>query len=264
VCYDADATPPVYGPAVTAVTTAAPLTLASADGTRFAAFLARPEQSSGASVVVFPDNRGLSHFYEKLAIRLAEQGHTALGIDYFGRTAGTGYRDRDESFAAMENLMPHLRKLTSAGLEGDIAAAAAHLRPASGPNGSRVIALGFCFGGRQAYRAAAARFGFAGTIGFYGYPDVLFGTPGPTQLAAELSAPILALWGGGDAGIPSAVVATFDNALTVAGYEHEFVTYPGAPHGFFELGAREFADASADAWRRVLEFLARHGSPATS
>ena len=45
-------------------------------------------------MLVLPDNRGLSSFYEQLTIRLAEQGHTALVIDYFGRTAGPGARER--------------------------------------------------------------------------------------------------------------------------------------------------------------------------
>ena len=44
-----------------------------------------------------------------------------------------------------------------------------------------------------------------------------------------------------------------------AGVEHEVVTYPGAPHSFFDRKQEEFAEASEDAWRRVLDFLARHG-----
>jgi carboxymethylenebutenolidase len=40
--------------------------------------------------------------------------------------------------------------------------------------------------------------------------------------------------------------------------EHKFVIYPGAPHSFFDRRATEFADASADARRRVLGFIAAH------
>ena len=72
-----------------------------------------------------------------------------------------------------------------------------------------------------------------------------------------MTAPLLALWGGADAGIPPELVSAFDAALTSAGNEHEFVTYPGAPHGFFETARNEFNDASADAWRRTLEFVGR-------
>ena len=50
----------------------------------------------------------------------------------------------------------------------------------------------------------------------------------------------------------------FEAALAQAGVEHEVVTYPGAPHSFFDRKQEEFADASADAWRRVLAFIERY------
>ena len=42
------------------------------------------------------------------------------------------------------------------------------------------------------------------------------------------------------------------------GVEHELVTYPGAPHSFFDRKQEEFADASEDAWRRVLAFVEKN------
>ena len=36
------------------------------------------------------------------------------------------------------------------------------------------------------------------------------------------------------------------------------MTYDGAPHSFFDRRYEDFADASEDAWRRVLEFIERH------
>ena len=71
---------------------------------------------------------------------------------------------------------------------------------------------------------------------------------------------MLALMGGADRGITQDDVAAFEAALTDAGVEHEIVTYPGAPHSFFDRKQEEFADASADAWRRVLGFIERHSS----
>jgi carboxymethylenebutenolidase len=50
----------------------------------------------------------------------------------------------------------------------------------------------------------------------------------------------------------------FDEALTKAGVEHELVTYDGAPHSFFDRRQKEFAEASEDAWRRVIEFIRRY------
>ncbi|MDI2131151.1 dienelactone hydrolase family protein [Yinghuangia seranimata] len=234
MCHEPDARPAVSGPARTALASAAHVTLEAADGASVAAYCALPEIPSGPSVLVLPDNRGLSPFYESVAERLAEQGHPALAIDYFGRTK-------------------ELFGLTPAGLDADFAAGAAYLRERVG--GGDVAALGFCFGGRQALRCAAPGYGFARVVSFYGYPDAIGPAPGPLQLAHELAAPILALWGGADEAIPAAMVAAFDAALEEAGVPHEFVTYAGAPHSFFDGGAPEFADASADAWGRVLAFL---------
>jgi carboxymethylenebutenolidase len=65
--------------------------------------------------------------------------------------------------------------------------------------------------------------------------------------------------GGDDPGIPVEDVNAFDVALDAAGVEHEVVIYPGAPHSFFDRKYEEFADASEDAWSRVLAFLERYG-----
>jgi carboxymethylenebutenolidase len=84
---------------------------------------------------------------------------------------------------------------------------------------------------------------------------------GPTQRAAELQAPILALMGGADQGIPVEDVHAFERALDEAGVEHEIAIYDGAPHSFFDRKFDQFADASEDAWRRVLAFVAQHSGP---
>jgi carboxymethylenebutenolidase len=61
--------------------------------------------------------------------------------------------------------------------------------------------------------------------------------------------------GGADEGIPASDVAAFERALSDAGVEHELITFPGAPHSFFDRRFEEHAEASEDAWRRVLEFI---------
>jgi carboxymethylenebutenolidase len=73
-----------------------------------------------------------------------------------------------------------------------------------------------------------------------------------------LSAPTLGLFGGADQGIPVTDVAKLDEHLDEAGVEHYVVTYPGAPHSFFDRKAVEYAEASSDAWQRILGFIAAH------
>jgi carboxymethylenebutenolidase len=269
MCHDPTSHPPVFAPALGPISYH-DLVLTSSDGTRFSAFHAVPIHHRGASVLVLPDNRGLTGFYEELCVHLAEQGHPALAIDYYGRSAGPNRRTREADFAFRE----HLFQVTREGLFADIRAGISVLRDLEGGGektdraGAEVVTLGFCFGGRQAFLTAAPEFGTRGVIGFYGFPGELFGAPGPTQLADRLVAPVLGLFGGADAGISADQVGAFSRAL--GDVPHEFVTYPGMPHGFFDLPVADLAgtelpddawysasvEACTDAWRRVLDFLA--------
>jgi carboxymethylenebutenolidase len=201
--------------------------------------------------VILPDVRGLYRFYEELALRFAERGITAVAIDYFGRTAGAAKRGDDFEY------MPHVQATTAEGVHADVRAAVEHLRSQGVKS---IFTVGFCFGGRQSWLAAAGAHGLAGAIGFYGRPGLgQDGSPGPAQRAAELEAPILGLMGGADQGIPAEDVEAFEAALADASVEHELVTYPGAPHSFFDRKHEEFQDASDDAWARSLAFIERHG-----
>jgi carboxymethylenebutenolidase len=223
--------------------------LEARDGNRFAAFVATPDEPSGIGVVILPDVRGLYRFYEELALRFAERGHLALARDYFGRTAGVDRRD--DEFPYME----HVAETTPEGIQADVAAAVEHIRSLGARS---VFTVGFCFGGRNSWLAAAGGHDLAGAVGFYGMPAERNGVPGPTQRAAELESPILALQAGADQNITAEHNAAFERALAVAGVEHELVVYEGAPHSFFDRRQEDFAEASEDAWSRVLAFLERH------
>jgi carboxymethylenebutenolidase len=253
MCFDLDSAPPI-APISGAAVSHRDLVLEASDGNRFAGFVATPDESSGAGVVVVPDVRGLYRFYEELALRLAELGYTAVAFDYFGRTAGVAKRDDDFEY------MPHVEQTTAAGVQADISAAVSYLRSPEGGSCRNVFTVGFCFGGRNAWLAAASGHGLAGAVGFYGRPGIgRDGSPGPIQRVAEIACPILALQAGADRNITAEDNAAFDEALRAAGIEHEVVAYPGAPHSFFDRKQKEFARESEDAWNRVLAFLEHHG-----
>ncbi|HEY6069236.1 MAG TPA: dienelactone hydrolase family protein [Gaiellaceae bacterium] len=246
MCFDLDSTPPV--PRIRgASVTHEELVLESADGNRLAAFAAVPDSPAAVGVVILPDVRGLYRFYEELALRFAERGTAAVAIDYFGRTAGVERRGDDFEYG------PHVEQTTPESIQADVAAAVAYLR-SSGVD--RVFTVGFCLGGRHSWLAAAGGHRLSGAVGFYGRPGPgRDGTPGPSDRAAAMTAPILALQAGADQNITAEDNAAFESALTAAGVEHELVTYERAPHSFFDRKQADYADASADAWRRVLDFL---------
>jgi carboxymethylenebutenolidase len=251
MCFDPDSHPPIE-PVAGAATDHHRTTLTASDGNEFAIYEAFAGDGGATGVVILLDVRGLYRFYEELAVRLAEAGHDAIAIDYFGRTAGVG--DRGDQFPYQE----HVPQVTHEGMTADVAAAVGRLRESNVDR--RIFTLGFCFGGSSAWQQAAYGHGLAGAIGFYGRPDGQRpqGARTPIDLAPEMAAPILALMGGADPAIPAETVAVFDQALTTAGVEHEVVTYEGAPHSFFDRKYDDFADESADAWTRVLEFIRVH------
>ena len=251
MCFELDSLPPIPPLSGGAPVRLEDLTLRAADGNELAAFAAIPDEPGPVGVVVLPDVRGLYRFYEELALRFAERGYVAVAIDYFGRTAGVAKRDDDFEY------MPHVRQTQPGLVQQDVAAGVGHLRKLECAS---IFTVGFCFGGRNSWLAAAGGHGLAGAIGFYGSTVERNGAPGPTQRAAELAAPILALQAGDDANILPEHNAAFDAALTAAGVEHELVVYDGAPHSFFDRKFEEHADASADAWERVLAFIAQHAS----
>ncbi len=252
MCFELDSLPPVPRIAGAAVAHE-DIVLASADGTRFAAFAASPDAPSRIGIVVLPDVRGLYRFYEELALRFAERGSAAIAIDWFGRTAGVGKRDDDFPY------MEHVAQTEPAAIQADIAAAADWLRSEAGGSRERIFTVGFCFGGRHSWLAAAGGHGLAGAVGFYGSTGERNGRPGPIQLAAQMRAPILALQAGDDANITAEDNAALDRALTAAGVTHEVITYDGAPHSFFDRRQSEHQAASDDAWSRVTAFIAAHG-----
>ncbi|MGH3129912.1 MAG: dienelactone hydrolase family protein [Gaiellaceae bacterium] len=258
MCFELDSLPPI--PVVSgAAVSHRELALEAADGNRFAAFAAESDHGPSAGVVVLPGGRGLHRFFEELALRFAERGVAAVAIDLFSRTAGMGKRGAD--FPSME----HVTRTTAEGIQADVRAAVEYLRSPEGGSCRSVFTVGFCFGGRHSWLAAASGHDLAGAIGFYGRPGPgQDGSPGPIQRAGEMDAPVLALMGGADEAVTAKDVAALAGALGAASVEHEVVTYDGAPHSFFDRRYEEFADASDDAWRRVLEFIARHGSGAES
>lgn len=257
MCFDLDSRPPI-APIAGGAIDSERLTLTSADGARFTAFQARAATPTGAGIVVLPDVRGLHPYYEELVLRFAEHGVDAIAIDYFGRTAFDVARDDTFEY------MPHVGQTTWAGLQADIAAAVGVLRSPTGGAVRSVFATGFCMGGRLAFLTATLGLGVAGVIGFYGWPTgpARNDTPAPADMATAMEGSVLGIFGGADQGITTAVIGEFESALTSAGVDHRLITYPGAPHSFFDRNAVEFAEASAAAWQETLGFIQARTAPA--
>jgi carboxymethylenebutenolidase len=254
MCFDFDARPPAP-PSDLLVTPIAggagteQLELVSADGTHFSAALARSGDER-RGIVILPDVRGLYPFYSELAERFAQAGYHTIVLDFFGRTAGLGPRDEDFEY------MPHVQQLKVNQVQADASAAADALRERT--DAASLATVGFCLGGLQSFLAAADLSWPAAAIGFYGILNTSrFGVPSPIDRAGDMRCPVMGLFGGADQAIPVDDVRQFDSRLEQSGVEHEIHVYEGAPHSFFDRRFEDYAEACADAWRRMLGFLER-------
>lgn len=250
MCFSTDARPPLP-PIRGAALDTRDLTLTGRDGAPFAASAARAAEPSGAGIVIVPDVRGLHPYYEDLARRFAEAGVHAVAIDLYGRTAGPTKRDASFEYE------PHVARLVPEQVDGDVAAAVDELRSPDGGEAERVFTVGFCLGGRISLLQARSGLGLAGVIGFYAWPvgPHRSGVPAPADEAPRFGCPVLLLYGGADQGIPAEARDSFDRALDAAGVPHRTLVYEGAQHSFFDRKAADYADASADAWRQMLDFM---------
>jgi carboxymethylenebutenolidase len=241
MCFDSDSEPPV--PRIAGASCSHDdLVLVAEDGSTFAAFIATPEATTDVGIVVLPDVRGLYRFYEELALRFADQGYIAIALDYYGRTAGVEKRPHKWDW------MTHVQQTRPDTVQRDVGACVDHLRTLGCKH---IFTVGFCFGGRASWTASAWPHGIEGAVGFHG------GTSQAMEFPPQIKGPILALQAGDDPNISHEDNLRFACALREAGVEYELVEYQGAPHSFFDRKQEQFAEASADAWSRTLEFIER-------
>jgi carboxymethylenebutenolidase len=126
----------------------------------------------------------------------------------------------------------------------------------------RLGVTGFCWGGGKTWLAVERFPEFKAGVAWYGplaknaYPQTA-----PVELAKDLHAPVLGLYGGLDKGIPQADVEAMRAALKAAGKTgSEIIVYPNAQHGFLADYRPSYnaADA-ADAWAKMLAFFKKNG-----
>ena len=216
------------------------------DGRLLPAYLARPAGGGAApGVIVIQEWWGLVDHIKDVADRFAREGYVALAPDlYYGKQTD---EPDDARKLAMEMDRPRAMQ--------DLEAAASYLRGMGCPT---VAAIGYCMGGGLVMEMAT-RPGVLNAAAPY------YGRPLPPERAGEVTVPIYGFFGERDGGIPvDAVNALFD-ALKQAGKDANVEIYDGAEHAFFNDSrpSAYHAQASADAWRRTLEFFRRTlGTPA--
>jgi carboxymethylenebutenolidase len=220
-------------------------------------YFARPKGVANPPVVlVAMEIFGLHEYIKDVTRRLAKLGVLAVAPVYYFRKGVDLTKITD-----IPQLLPIVNAKPDAELLSDLDSTVAWAK-AQGGNTARLGIIGFCRGGRTVWEYAAHSTSLKAGVSFYG-PPVDSPNPlwpkSPTQLAGEMKAPVLGLYGEADTGIPVADVEALKAALAKANKPAEFKIYPAAPHGFhadYRTSYRK--EAAEDGWNSMQAWFKKY------
>jgi carboxymethylenebutenolidase len=231
------------------------------NGFKVPAYRAAPAGKTGLPVVlVVQEIFGVHEYIADTARRFAKAGYLAIAPELYARQGDPGkYGEIAKLMAEVVSRVPDAQVM--ADLDGALKWAGAN-----GGDVNKAAVTGFCWGGRITWLYAAhgpVKAGVAWYGRLVGQPSEL--TPRhPVDLAAQLKAPVLGLYGGQDTGIPLDTVEKTKAALAAgspAAKASRFVVYPDAPHGFHADYRPSWRQAAAeDGFRRALDWFKANGA----
>ncbi len=221
-------------------------------------YFARPANATNPPVIlVAMEIFGLHEWVKDVTRRMGKLGALAIAPDYYFRTG----KDLTK-ITEIKDLMPIVNAKPDAELFADLDATVAWAKQQGGDT-SRLGIMGFCRGGRTVWEYTSHNPNLKASVAFYGTLNDPPNNPGwpksPMQLASEMKAPVLGLYGAEDQGIPVAQVEQMKAALAAAGKTAEFHIYPGAPHGFeadYRPSYRK--EAAEDAWNQMQAWFRKY------
>ena len=227
------------------------------------AYISRPEKASGSLpvVIVVSEIFGVHEYIADTTRRFAKLGYLAIAPEFFTRAGDPN------SFGTVAEIQSNIvAKTPDPQVLGDLKAAIAW----AGKNGGdlkKVAVTGFCWGGRITWLSATMPEVKAG-VAWYGrlVGDKTANNPKqPVEIAVDLKAPVLGLYGSADTGIPLDTVEQMKAALSKASSNpaakaSKFEIYPEAPHAFHADYRATYREGPAkDAWAKCLAWFKQHG-----
>ena len=227
------------------------------------AYISRPEKATGPLpvVIVVSEIFGVHEYIADTTRRFAKLGYLAIAPEFFTRAGDPN------SFGTVAEIQSNIvAKTPDPQVLGDLKAAIAW----AGKNGGdlkKVAVTGFCWGGRITWLSATMPEVKAG-VAWYGrlVGDKTANNPKqPVEIAADIKAPVLGLYGSADTGIPLDTVEQMKAALSKASSNpaakaSKFEIYPEAPHAFHADYRATYREGPAkDAWAKCLAWFKQHG-----
>jgi len=223
----------------------------------FPAYYAAPEATGKPPVVlVVQEVFGVHEHIKDVVRRIAKLGYWAVAPELYHRQGDVS------QLSSIAEIRPLVAKVPDAQVLSDLDASV-RWASAQGADAARLGITGFCWGGRIAWLYAAHQPALKAAVAWYGR---LLGDHTPNQpmhpidVAGELRAPVLGLYGGDDASIPLDTVERMQAALAQAGSAQSVIhVYPDAPHAFYADYRPSYrAHAAQDGFARLEAWFSRY------
>lgn len=227
-------------------------------------YVARPSaKGKHPTVIVVNEVFGLHEYIKDICRRFAQAGYVAIAPEFF-------YRNDPERKLAQTMDFPFIMKIVGEAkndqVMGDVGITLDWLAKQPFVAANRIAITGFCWGGGVVWMAAAKFPQLKAGVAWYGRlappkPDapVTDVRQYPLQLAKQLKAPVLGLYGALDKGIPVSDVEAMQAALV--GTKSSIVLYQDADHGFHADYRPSYNEADAkDGWARLLAHFKANGA----
>ena len=228
-------------------------------GENMPAFHAKPRNASSPLpvILVVQEIFGVHEHIRDICRRLANEGYLAIAPElYFRQGDPSEYNDIPTLFKELVSTVPDTQVL--ADLDHVANWASRH-----GGDMRNMGITGFCWGGRITWLYAAHNPQLKAAVAWYGKlvgEKTLKQQKQPVDVAVDLTAPVLGLYGGQDDSIPQQSVETMRQALRAANSKSEIVVYPDAGHAFNADYRPSYHEESAkDGWQRMLSWFQQNG-----
>jgi carboxymethylenebutenolidase len=226
------------------------------DGT-IPAYRAMPAKGGPFPVVlVVQEIFGVHEHIKDVCRRFAKLGYLAIAPELYARQGDVS------NLSNFQDILKIVSKVPDSQVMSDLDAATAWAGKNHGDT-ARLGITGFCWGGRIVWLYAAHNPKLKAGVAWYGRltgPSDDLHPKQPLELATQIKAPVLGLYGGKDQGIPLDTVEQMREAIKAAGGKSEIVVYPDAPHAFHADYRPSYRKQDAeDGWRRLREWFKSHG-----
>ena len=230
-----------------------------ADGS-IPAYRAMPDKGGPfPTVLVVQEVFGVHEHIKDLVRRFAELGYFAIAPELYARQGDPSkYTDIPTLISEIVSKVPDSQVMS------DLDATEAYAKGTGKADTNKLAITGFCWGGRIVWLYSAHNPALKAATAWYGVidrPRTELQPKYPIDLAADLKAPVLGLYGAADTGIPVESVERMRAACKAANKTCEIVIYPDTPHGFnADYRPSYRPEAAKDGWAKMLAWFKDHGA----